>query len=33
MHTEALEGEIALAELTAKQRQVMDLLIQHKTSK
>ena len=33
MQTDALEGEIALVELTAKQREVMDLLIQHKTSK
>jgi len=33
MQTDALKGEIALGELTAKQREVMDLLIQHKTSK
>jgi len=33
MQTEALKGEHVLGELTAKQRQVMDLLIQHQTSK
>jgi DNA-binding CsgD family transcriptional regulator len=33
MQTEMLTGQIALWELTDKQRQVLDLLIQHKTSK
>lgn len=33
MHTEMLTGEVALGGLTAKQREVLDLLIQHKTSK
>ena len=33
MQTEVLAGQIALGELTDKQREVLDLLIQHKTSK
>jgi DNA-binding CsgD family transcriptional regulator len=33
MQTEMLKGDIALGGLTCKQRQVLDLLIEHKTSK
>lgn len=33
MGIEQFEGQLPLAELTAKQREVLDLLIEHKTSK
>lgn len=33
MGNEHFEGQLLLAELTAKQREVLDLLIEHKTSK
>jgi len=33
MGQEIFEGQLLLAELTAKQREVLDLLIEHKTSK